>query len=106
MRIKDKIDTDLYMRLGEELKQARIKRRMSQRDVADVMGVSHVSIARYENGQTRIDMETLDRLCKVLGITELKCLSDDGDMMEKVYSAYCRADDRTRNAVNVLLGID
>lgn len=56
------------MFLGERLKQARIRKGLSQQQLADMIGVSKVSISEYENGN-RIPL--LENFIQLIDILEL-----------------------------------
>ena len=67
----NKLDKSLYIELGKQLKEARQKKKYSLSEVADLVGKSKVSIKRYEDAKVRVDMDTLEKLCKVLDIKTL-----------------------------------
>lgn len=67
-----KIDKPLYITLGRQLKEARLKKGYSLAYVGDSIGKSKASIKRYEDGVMRIDKETLDLLCNVLDVKPLE----------------------------------
>ena len=49
-------------------KELRNERGLSQREIAEMLGVSHISIARYElGGETTFDM--LVKIAKFFGVT-------------------------------------
>ena len=50
------------MDVGIEIKVARIRARMKQQDVADLMGVSQVAVSRWERGEIEPPAETLERI--------------------------------------------
>lgn len=56
------------MFFGERLKQARIRKGLSQQQLADMIGVSKVSISEYENGN-RIPL--LENFIQLIDILEL-----------------------------------
>ena len=45
-----------------EIKVARIRARMKQQDVADLMGVSQVAVSRWERGEITPPEEALERI--------------------------------------------
>jgi len=67
-----KIDKPLYESLGKQLKKARLNKGYSLEFVGDMIGKSKVSIKRYEDGVMRIDMDTLETLCAVLGVKPIE----------------------------------
>ena len=61
-----KIDKPIYIRLGKQLKEARLRKGYSLAEVAEMVGRSKVSIKRYEDATVRIDMDTLNKLSSIL----------------------------------------
>jgi len=56
------------MRVGERLEMARKMRGMSQQDLGDQVGVSRMSISKYENNQSVPGSQYLLKLAQALGI--------------------------------------
>jgi putative transcriptional regulator len=54
--------------MAKRIKEWRAKRGLSQRDLADVSGVSREYIARIERGQHDPTLSTLEKLAKALGV--------------------------------------
>ena len=59
------------------LTQARESKNMSQRALADIIGVDPVSMNRWEHGNSRPDWDNLRKLSKALGVTIDYLLSND-----------------------------
>lgn len=53
---------------GENLRAARKRANLSQRELADAVGVKHNSVSNWENGQNSPSRETIEKLCRVLNI--------------------------------------
>jgi DNA-binding XRE family transcriptional regulator len=62
---------DFLRNLGNRLKEARIERGLSQRQLALQVGVKQPDISRMEEGKKNITLFTLVRICKVLGIRSI-----------------------------------
>ena len=62
------IDVDV-MQAIIALKDARIKQRMSQTELAEKSGLKQANIARFESGKHFPTLDTLLRVAKVLGLT-------------------------------------
>ena len=60
--------------LGENIKTARLKRRISVKDFAERIGVSESTVARLEKGDDGVSIGTLAMACLVLG--EIDRISD------------------------------
>lgn len=56
-------------RLGEKLKKWRSKKRLSQGDIAKVLGTDRAYISNIENGRMNPTLSTLEKLAQSLGIT-------------------------------------
>ena len=65
-----KFDRVLFAEIGKQLKEARIKKGMSLQDMSDAIGglKTKQTIMRHEDGTTRIDTETMEAICNVLGL--------------------------------------
>lgn len=55
--------------IAQKLKEARISRNWSQKELANKSGVSFEQISRYETGKSRPHKSVLFRLAKALGVT-------------------------------------
>jgi DNA-binding Xre family transcriptional regulator len=62
----------LFKRVGIKIKEARIGRDMSQRDLALAVGMKQPDISKIEEGRKNITLGTLVRICKYLDIEEIK----------------------------------
>lgn len=62
--------------LGDNLKNARKKKQLTQRQLADLIGAKHNSISNWENGVNKPDPDTIGQLCGVLGISANELLGD------------------------------
>ena len=63
---------DLPLKIGWIIRQARLRRGLSQKDLALMVMVRQPDISRIEEGRKNITLETLSRFCKTL---EIKTLS-------------------------------
>ncbi len=59
----------LKQSLGARLKQARTDKHMTQKEVAEKLGMLQPAYARYESGKTELDYEKLVFLCNLFEIT-------------------------------------
>lgn len=65
-------------KLLELLKDARVKKSLTQRDVAERLGVKDNTISNWETGKTEPDIETFITLCLIYGVNYT-------DLLEEVY---------------------
>jgi transcriptional regulator with XRE-family HTH domain len=54
---------------SETLKELMAKRNMSQPELADILGVSRVSISKYQNGKAFPDYNALVKIAEVFNVT-------------------------------------
>lgn len=62
--------------VGKAIRELRLRERMTLNDLGERVGVSHVSIARYESGERTPRLKTLQVISEVFGMTvgELEAL--------------------------------
>lgn len=61
----------LFLKIGRMLKEARIQRGLSQKELAFRVGMKQPDLSIIEEGKKNITLETLSRLCKILGIKKI-----------------------------------
>lgn len=85
------------MKVGKRLKQLREELNMTQKELADKLGISRAAVGLYEQGKRNVDNDTLLKLSEIfnvsadylLGNTDIKtpvdkissALSDDPDLL-------------------------
>lgn len=57
------------MTVGERIKQIRTSKGLSQKDVAEKLGVSQANYSQYEVCKRNAKIETLERIAKALGVS-------------------------------------
>lgn len=57
-------DTALYRHIGQRLKEGREEAGKTQREVAELLGITVAAYQRYESGQTRVPAAALYRLAR------------------------------------------
>jgi phage repressor protein C with HTH and peptisase S24 domain len=65
------------MSFADKLKAIRAKRKLTQQQVADAMGVSKVTVSDWENGKQQPRMERLPLLADALGVAQRDLLADE-----------------------------
>ena len=63
--------------IGQQIRQHRLLRRLTQARVAAQMGISYQQLHKYEDGSSRISMGRLSSLAKVLNVPVTRLLSED-----------------------------
>ena len=72
--LKDKATRKEYERLGPrykiiaELIKMRIKKGMTQKDLAEKIGTKQTAIARLESGRENISIDSLEKICRSMGV--------------------------------------
>jgi len=59
---------DISKKLGENLRKIRLKKKMSQGDIAKVLGVDRGYISKIENGKKNLTIATIERIARVLKV--------------------------------------
>lgn len=77
---------------GERLKQLRKSKGLNQEDLADALGMSYMTIRRWEKGITTPRMEDIKDLAKALGVSEADLLNDTHDNNSWTINIRCVAE--------------
>ena len=97
--------------IGNRIRKYRELRGMSQKELAEKIGISNSRVSNWEQGINRQDADILAELCRVLSVSPSELLdvhlSTDtlSEQERKVIQAY-RAKTELQHAVNILLGIE
>ncbi len=97
--------------IGMRLRKYREKSGLSQKELAELLGISNSRISNWEQGINRPDADILADLCRALNVSPSELLDvrlapeDLNEQERKVIMAY-RTKTDLQNAVNILLGID
>lgn len=59
-----------YTVIGSRIKEARLKKNMTQEDLSDKMNISVAFLSRVETGNSRINLKRLNQVCDLLDISE------------------------------------
>ena len=84
------IDKPLYVKIGKQIKEARIEKGLTLAEVGEKVGKTKVSIKRYEDASVRIDMETLREICDILDlqVVDAVMLDKNSNETEHIISLY------------------
>lgn len=97
--------------IGSRIRKFREERGISQKQLAEQIGVSNSRISNWEQGINRPDADRLAGICRALSVSPSELLNvrlstdELTDHERKLVLAY-RAKAEMRQAVNVLLGIE
>lgn len=92
----------------------RKKLKMSQKTLGELVGVNNTAISNWENGNNSIDIETLFKVCKALGISiETVFGNEDSnynffleDSEIDYITKYRQLDNHGKDAVNGILDLE
>lgn len=70
------------MKLGENIKKYREQAGMTLRDLADIVGVTHVTLSRYETGKSTPRYDILKKIAIAVGVGDVYYLYGDEDQSE------------------------
>lgn len=82
-----------YM-LGERIYESRKKRKLTQSDLAEMVGISNTYLSHIENGSKNMSMDTFIDIVNALGVTP------DELLMDSVRSVDMRLGDRISEVMN------
>ncbi|MBI4688973.1 MAG: helix-turn-helix transcriptional regulator [Nitrospirae bacterium] len=54
--------------IGEKIKKLRRERRISQEELAEILGVTYQQVQRYENGTNRLNVENIQAVAAALSV--------------------------------------
>ena len=97
--------------IGKRIRKYREDRGLSQKELADKIGVSNSRISNWEKGINRPDADILAALCRALNVSPSELLDvrlsvdELNDQERKVIQAY-RTKTELQHAVNILLGVE
>lgn len=65
---KDAIIRDLKLYIGDEIRMARLARRMTLRELSEATGITSAALCKIENGETDMKLSTLAVLRSALAL--------------------------------------
>ncbi len=74
-------------RIGKIIKEERLSKNLTQKDVADALGITQDSISLWENDKRIPDTEYIIKLCSVLNISADYLLGIDDELGVRVSSS-------------------
>lgn len=60
--------------IGDEIRFARLRKRMTQEQLAQKTGLGRSTIAKYESGQIEMSMPVFIELCDAIGVSYIDVL--------------------------------
>ena len=68
-----------FSNIGKRIQATRIENKISQKEMADFLGISLNYISKIENGKTNIDLKTFMKICDFLNISIYDVLNEKSD---------------------------
>jgi len=91
--------------VGMNIKAARKKQKMTQKELADIIGYSESSICKYEQGLVEIPMVIIEKIASVLSVSSSDLL--DLESWEKEFNSVNLSKEvKALEAVNSVFGKD
>ena len=89
------------VRIGHKLRQIRKDRSITQKDMADILGVSYQQIQKYERGIDRLSASSLFYLCEELDLTiyHFYDYAVFGDDPSQHMNALCKKEEKLIHAL-------
>lgn len=71
-----------YRVLMDCLKAYRLQSKMTQQELADSLGCSQAYVSKYEQGQKRLDVIEIRKICGCLGVDLIELISEFEDRLK------------------------
>lgn len=97
--------------IGNRIRQYREKKKLTQKQLADMIGVSNSRVSNWEKGINRPDADIIADICRALDVSPsvllgVRLSTDElNDKERRIIKAY-RVKSDLQKAVDILLGID
>lgn len=95
--------------LGERLKKLRLERKLTQREVAEEIGIGVSTLGMYEGGWREPDLDTLVKLARFYGVTTDYLMGADTELSPEEQlrrlGAYLRGSGATEEDVELIMRI-
>lgn len=96
--------------IGKQIRKYRAEKRMSQKQLADKLGITNSRVSNWEQGTNRPDADMIGAICKALDISpsdllDIHLVSEEFTYKEKVLIKAYREKKDLQKAVDILLGL-
>ena len=68
-----------FSNIGKRIQATRMENKISQKEMADFLGISMNYISRLENGKTKVELKTFMKICDFLNISIYDVLNEKSD---------------------------
>ena len=77
---------DVERHIGKQIKMLRMAQKMSQKDLAEKMGITYQQVQKYEAGLNRISVSRLWQICTIFAITPNFLFENILNVSEKIHA--------------------
>ncbi len=99
---------------GTRLKERRREKKLTQKQLADMIDAKHNSISDWENGKNKPDPDTIERICEALDISASYLLPSNRDKVDgeveilhvSLYSGNSLSDDLRKRLHDLIDQLD
>ena len=67
-QIKAAMQRDLALYVGDEIRMARLRRKLSQKDLSEMCGITQAALCKLERGKTDVKLSTLALIRSALAL--------------------------------------
>lgn len=60
--------TDIKQKVGEQIRDARKAKGLTQKELGAIMGLSESVVNKYETGKQNLSLETVQKVARALGV--------------------------------------
>ena len=85
------------MKIGERIRNLRKEKNITQEQLASKLGVKRAVISKYENESVNINVNTLEKISSILGVTPSYLIGYD----DKIVSPDIYSDDELKKLKNI-----
>lgn len=95
------------MEIGERIKKYRKEKKLTQKQLGELIGVSATNITKYEKGDLKISADMISRIANALEVTSSDIIDIDNknDITLKENRELKEKIEKLEQEINVLIGI-
>ena len=94
-----------YLRLGQRVRRQRKRLGMTQKEVAEKVGISLPFYGHIERGSRKASLETVINIANALGVSADTLLQDSLDVMTKPLASDACLSEHSRSLLNDIVGV-
>lgn len=87
------------MTVGERIKKTRLKKSMTQKELADKCGIDSANLRKYEAGKQNPKLGTIEKIAEALGVHEAELLYGPEENPLAAFTEILKAADQPLNGI-------